>query len=96
MSMIGAVVETQLHGIAGREEGDLLADYFEPISVLALASVLGVPEIEADELRDWFHGLIAGGSNVADDPKVAAYAAGVSAEIDRRLAPVFGAQALPA
>jgi cytochrome P450 len=89
MSMIEAVVETQLHGIAGREEGDLLAEYFEPISVVALACVLGIPEIDADELRHWFHGLIAGGSNVSEDPKVAAYAAGVSADIDRRLAPVF-------
>ncbi len=89
MSVIEAVVETQLRGIAAGDQGDLLARYFEPISVLALACVLGVPDIEADELRRWFHGLIAGGSNVSDDPKVAAYAAAVSADIDRRLAPVF-------
>jgi cytochrome P450 len=89
MGAIEAVVDGRLELISAWGSADLLADYFEPISVLALASVLGIPEVGADELRHWFRGLIAGGSNISADPEIAAFAAGVSAEIDRRLAPVF-------
>jgi cytochrome P450 len=89
MGVIDAVVDAELRLIGGRGAGDLLADYFEPISVLALASVLGIPDVGAAQLRHWFRGLIAGGSNISGDPQIAAYAAGVSAEIDRTLAPVF-------
>lgn len=89
IGMIEAVVDTQLDLVAGRGTGDLLAEYFEPISVLALASVLGIPDVDSDELRRWFRGLIAGGSNISEDPGIAAYAAAISAEIDLRLEPVF-------
>jgi cytochrome P450 len=89
IEVIEAVVDAQLGLIAGRGTGDLLAEYFEPVSVLSLGHVLGIPEVSADELRHWFRGLIAGGSNISADPEIAAFAAGVSAEIDRRLAPVF-------
>jgi cytochrome P450 len=88
-AMIETVIGSGLELIAQRGSGDLLADYFEPISVLALGRVLGIPEVGADELRHWFRGLIAGGSNISSDPQIAAYAAGVSEEIDHRLAPVF-------
>jgi cytochrome P450 len=89
MGAIEAVVDAQLELIVERGDADLLADYFEPVSVLALRHVLGIGEVDADELRHWFRGLMAGGSNISADPEIAAFAAGVSAEIDRRLAPVF-------
>jgi cytochrome P450 len=89
LGAIEAVVDAQLELIVERGAGDLLTDYFEPVSVLALGHVLGIPEVSADELRYWFRGLMAGGSNIAADPATAAFAASVSAEIDRRLAPVF-------
>jgi cytochrome P450 len=87
--VIEAVVEDQLDLVKEHGSADLLAEYFEPISVLALGHVLGIPEVGADELRTWFRGLMAGGSNISADPEIAEFAAGVSAEIDRRLAPVF-------
>jgi cytochrome P450 len=89
MDVIAGVVERQLEAVAGLGAADLVASYFEPISVIALGEVLGVPEIDADELRRWFHALIAGSSNIAGDRNVAEYANGVSREIDARLAPVF-------
>jgi cytochrome P450 len=88
-SVIEEVVERQLRTIASAGGGDLVQSYFEPISVLALGEVLGIPELGADELRRWFHALIAGSSNIAGDRAVAEYANGVSREIDARLAPVF-------
>ena len=89
LGVIETVIATQLDLVAGRGTGDLLAEFFEPVSVLALAWVLGIPDFDADELRRWFRGLIAGGSNISEDPEIAAHAAAVSAEIDRRLEPVF-------
>jgi cytochrome P450 len=89
---IERVVERQLDAIAGLGGGDLVGSYFEPISVLALGEVVGIPEVGADELRRWFHALIAGSSNIAGDRAVAEYANGVSREIDARLAPVLEAK----
>ena len=94
--VIERVVGRQLDSIAGLGCGDLVASYFEPISVLALGEVLGIPEVGADELRRWFRALIAGSSNIAGDREVAEHANGVSREIDVRLAPVFaGKDAAP-
>lgn len=92
--VIAAVVERQLDTItqSGTDQADLVPDYFEPISVLALGEVLGIPEVGADELRRWFRALIAGSSNIAGDRKIAEYANGVSREIDGYLAPVFAAK----
>ena len=80
---------SQLDALLPAGEGDLVADYFEPVSVRALGRALGVPGIEADELRRWFHALIAGASNLAGDRAVAERANAVSAEIDARLRPEF-------
>ena len=87
--LIEDVVATQLEALAATGAADLVADYFEPISVRALGRVLGVRDLEPDELRRWFHAIIAGSSNLAGDRRVAEYANGVSAEIDARLAPEF-------
>jgi cytochrome P450 len=92
-AVIEAVVDRQLDAIADLGAGDLVASYFEPISVLALAEVLGIPEVGAKELRRWFRALIAGSSNIAADREVADYANGVSREIDEVLAPVFARKA---
>ena len=89
VEVIERVVERRLELLARDDGGDLVAAYFEPISVLALGEVLGVPEISADELRRWFRALIAGSSNISGDPAVANHANAVSSEIDERLAPVL-------
>jgi cytochrome P450 len=84
---IEAVVASQLARIAPIGAGDLVAQYFEPVSVRALGRVLGVPGLDAGELRRWFRALIAGSSNLAGDREVAEHANRVSAEIDERLRP---------
>jgi cytochrome P450 len=49
---------------------DLVERYLEPVSVLSLAAMLGIPDISADTLRRWFHTMIRSASNYtfAEEP----------------------------
>ena len=87
--IIAPVVDELLETLSGQTSAELMAEYFEPISVLALGRVIGIPEIDAATLRRWFHGIIAGDSNVAYDRAVADEANSISREIDARLREVF-------
>jgi cytochrome P450 len=69
---------------------DLMADYFEPVSVLALAHTLGLAEeVDVATLRAWFAGLAAGTSNYERDPAKNALARRTSADIDAVVRPVL-------
>ncbi len=46
---------------------ELMSEYFEPISVLSLAAVLGLAHVRPDTLRAWFHGLAMGATNFERD-----------------------------
>lgn len=70
-------------------EAELMADYFEPLSVLSLGQVLGVAHLGADRLRDWFWRLHLGVINFEGNPERAAVGLGCSLEIDEILTPVF-------
>jgi cytochrome P450 len=70
-------------------EAELMADYFEPLSVLSLGQVLGVGHLGADRLRDWFWRLHLGVINFEGNPDRAAVGLGCSREIDEVLTPVF-------
>jgi cytochrome P450 len=78
-----------LDGIERRGEAELMAEYFEPISVLGLGRVLGLGHLDGDTLRRWFHGLAQGAINFEDDPGKWMVADATAAEIDVELAPVF-------
>jgi len=69
-------------GLTGRSEAELMAEYFEPISVLSLASVLGLGDVDVETLRRWFHGMNLGATNFERDPDKQAEADAVCAEID--------------
>lgn len=43
-----------------RDRAELMADYFEPISVRSVADAYGFYDVEASTLRRWFHGLASG------------------------------------
>ena len=88
-ALVKPVVEELLDGLEGRGEAELMADFFEPVSVLSLGSVLGLGHLDGDTLRRWFHGLAQGATNFEDDPAKWKAADAVSAEIDAELAPVF-------
>ena len=83
------VVEQQLERLSRQTRAELMSEYFEPISVLSLGQIMGVPEIEADMLRRWFHGIILGNSNMANVREIAEEANGISREIDDRMWEVF-------
>jgi cytochrome P450 len=66
---------------------ELVADYFEPISVLSLGAVLGLGHLSADTLREWFHGLAMGAINFERDPHKQAINDATAAAIDAELRP---------
>lgn len=68
---------------------ELVSEYFEPVSVLSLASVMGLGHLSAETLQEWFHGLAMGATNFEADPQKQAANDAVAAEIDRELRPVM-------
>jgi cytochrome P450 len=70
--------------------GDLLTQYFEPVSVLSLAHAIGIADqVDGLTLVRWFGGLAAGVSNYEKDPAKAAFCSEVSDEIDAVVRPLF-------
>ena len=78
-----------LDELAKTGRAELMAQYFEPLSVLTLGKVLGVGHLGAERLRDWFWRLHLGVINFEGNPERAAVGARCSAEIDQELTPVF-------
>ena len=87
--IVTPIVESLLDGIVERGAADLMSDYFEPVSVLSLGSVLGLGEMDGDTLRRWFYGLAQGAVNFEDDPERWAVSDAIGAEVDRSLEPVL-------
>ena len=87
--LVSPIVESLLDDLADRGGAELMSEYFEPISVLSLGSMLGLAEIEGDTLRRWFHGLAQGAINFEDDPARWEIADATGEEIDRTLAPIL-------
>ncbi len=70
--------------------GDLLTQYFEPVSVLSLAHAIGIADkVDGATLVRWFAGLAAGVSNYEKDTTKATFCSEVSAEIDAAVRPLF-------
>lgn len=88
-ALVEPIVAGLLDALAGRREAELMAEYFEPVSVLSLGRVLGLGHVEGDTLRRWFHGLAQGATNFEDDPAKWAESDAVVAEIDEALGPVL-------
>src|SRR4029079_15937559 len=82
----------RLDAIAPAGRADLVPEYFEPVSVLSLAHVMGLADaVDGPTLARWFNGLAAGVSNYEGDPAKFAFCDQVSAEIDSAVAPLFEA-----
>lgn len=69
--------------------GDLMSDYFEPISILSLTKSLGLGEFDLATLRRWFLGLSQGAINFECDPERQKIADEISNEITRAVSPIM-------
>lgn len=87
--LVRPIAEATLDGLAGRDRAELMADYLEPVSVLSLGRVLGVADLGAARLRDWFWRLHQGVINFEGDPERERVGSAASAEIDEVLGPLF-------
>lgn len=47
---------------------DIVAEYFEPVSVRALGDLLGLDDVSTDKLREWFHKLSVSFTNADTTP----------------------------
>jgi cytochrome P450 len=80
----------RLERMAAAGRAELVHDYFEPVSVLSLATAVGIDEVtDAPTLVRWFAGLAAGVSNYEDDPDKWARCDAVGAEIDAAVLPLL-------
>lgn len=75
--------------VDGRAE--LMAEYFEPVSVEALGAVLGLDGVSPATLRRWFHELNIGISNAERDPARFVGADAITAEIEATVDPILDA-----
>src|SRR5918997_2856253 len=66
-----------------------MEDFFEPISVRSLASVLGMDDVDDATLRRWFAGMALGAANYERDPEKQAACDAVIAELEAYLDPIF-------
>jgi cytochrome P450 len=84
------ICDEQLDEIGESDRADLVADYFEPVSLRSLAIALGIEDlVDLPTLRRWFAGLAAGVSNYENDPDKNEFCSKVSVEIDTVLRPRF-------
>lgn len=66
-SKVIPAAQRYLEPLRGRDRAELMADYFEPLSVRSVADAYGF-DVDADTLRRWFHDLSAGAQNMAVNP----------------------------
>jgi len=85
--LVRPLAQSAIQSLKNRSDVDLMAEYFEPISVLSLGQVLGLGDIDADTLRRWFKGMNAGATNFERDPDKQSISDKVCAEIDEVVIP---------
>jgi cytochrome P450 len=87
--IVRRVADELIDGFVDRGEAELMNAFCEPFSVLTLAEMIGLRELDAATLQRWFHELATGTSNYEGDPAKQAVADRASAEIDGTLRPLF-------
>jgi cytochrome P450 len=86
--VVAAIANGLLDAFEAGGEADLIDAYCEPLAVLSLARVIGLPpELDAPTLRRWFHDIAGGTSNYEGDPGKQAIADTTAAEVDDVLRP---------
>jgi cytochrome P450 len=86
--VVADVANELLDGFAADGSAELMGAYCEPLSVLSLARVIGLPgELDTSTLRRWFHDIAGGTSNYEGDPAKQRTADATAAEVDDLLRP---------
>jgi len=88
-ALVRPIAEAQLAPLLAAGGGDLMAEYFEPISALSLARSFGLSAVDVATLRRWFHGLSQGAINFERDPARKAQCDRAVAEIEALLLPLL-------
>lgn len=83
------IIAAHLDRIAAKGQAELLSEYFEPASSVAVARSLGFNDVDSERLLRWFHGLAIGAANYENDPEKQAIADRTSAEVDAAILPAI-------
>ena len=87
--LVRPIADEYLDALLAKGGGDLMAEYFEPISTLSLARSFGFEGIDMPTLRRWFYGLAQGAINFENDPERQKIGDAVSAEISEAADLIF-------
>ena len=87
--LVRPIANDYLDAVLAKGGGDLMAEYFEPISTLSLARSFGFHDIDMSTLRHWFYGLAQGAINFENDPERQKIGDAVSAEISAAADRIF-------
>lgn len=87
--LVTPIAEEYLDKIAAASSAELMADYFEPISVFRLARSFGFRDLDVTTLRRWFHGLSQGAINYEQDTARQKISDETCAEIDAVVLPML-------
>jgi cytochrome P450 len=85
--IVRRVADDLIDGVLTDGRAELMGAFCEPFSVLTLAEMIGLRDLDAPTLQRWFHELATGTSNYEGDPAKQVIADRTSAEIDDRLRP---------
>lgn len=88
-TLVRPIAEEQLRTFRSSGSNDLLTEFFEPVSALALARSLGFADVDVPTLRRWFHGLSQGAINFERDPARDAICQSTVAEIEAVALPLL-------
>jgi cytochrome P450 len=86
--LVRPIARQYVDAIRSRGSADLTTELFEPISVRAVATVMGLSHVEDQTLVRWFHALNSGAQNVVNDPRVWEVCDAVRREIDDVVRPI--------
>jgi cytochrome P450 len=88
-ALIRPIAEQHLENFKNRGQAELMAEYFEPISVLSLAKSFGLGDTSVPQLRRWFYGLSQGAINYERDSNRQKIADETCAEVDAVILPLL-------
>lgn len=86
--LVRPIARHYVEAIRARGSADLTSELFEPISVRAVASVVGLSHVDDQTLVRWFHALNGGLQNVANDSHVWEICNAARREIDDVVRPI--------